>query len=161
MRTLLKIMTIVIDVAAKVLLCMAVLPIMTGLFGIQTYCVQSGSMEPVLKTGSIIFTKKPDTIVPGDIVTFQKCDMTVTHRVLCEENGIYITKGDANKRKDAGIVLKSQMKGKVMKLPGDRYCVPYAGYLQAAAIEWKWGILTLLVAHEAIKQKKEVAIYDK
>lgn len=159
MRTLLK---IVEDGAAAVmilLLCMSMLPLIMELFGIHIYCVQSGSMEPVLKTGSIIFLGKSDTIVPGDIVTFQKWDTAVTHRVIREENGNYITKGDANIREDNGTVSKSQMKGKVIKLPGGRYCIPYIGYLQAAVAEWKWVMLGLLLIHRIIKRKKEVKVY--
>lgn len=161
---MLKLSEMVVDgvaSVAKVLLCILILPLATELIGIHTYCVQSGSMEPVLKTGSIIFTDETKSIEAGDIVTFRKWDVLVTHRVLCEKNGSYITKGDSNVRRDEGTVSKNQIIGKVCKFPWGGYCIPYIGYLQAAATDWKWGIFGVLLFQIIIKRKKEVNVYAK
>lgn len=161
MRKLLQVMSDGAAAAAKLLLCIAILPTASWIFGLHAYCIQSGSMEPVLRTGSIIFTEKAEEIIPGDIVMFRKAGAQVTHRVLGQENGNYITKGDANPGRDVGTVSGNQMLGKVRKLPGDRYCIPYIGYLQAAVQEWKWRILGFLMLHTFMKEKKEVKIYDR
>ena len=48
--------------------------------------VLSGSMEPALKTGGIIFTDTKKTMPGiGDIITYRMDDMLVTHRVTDKE----------------------------------------------------------------------------
>lgn len=94
-----------------------------GIFiGFRPYVVVSGSMEPTLPTGSIIFVslleKKAE---PGDILTFRRGKTVVTHRVAEQKDGIYITRGDANKEKDPGIVKQEDVIGVVSM------CVPWAG----------------------------------
>nr|WP_317365196.1 signal peptidase I [uncultured Blautia sp.] len=77
--------------------------------------VLSGSMEPALKTGGIVISdtkkRKPDT---GDIITYQIGDMNITHRVIGKRNYRYITKGDANDRKDPVMVKPEQITGTVV-----------------------------------------------
>lgn len=68
--------------------------------GISVDSIMSGSMEPVLRTGGIVFTdtkeRRPEI---GDIVTYQVGETRVTHRVIRKEHKGYVTKGDANNRK--------------------------------------------------------------
>ena len=65
--------------------------------GISVDIVMSGSMEPTLKTGGIVFTdtKRTEPSV-GDIVTFRNAQGKVSHRVVAKQKQSYITKGDAN-----------------------------------------------------------------
>ena len=128
------------------------------MFGFHTYCIQSGSMEPVLKTGSLIFTMHPKNKKVGDIITFQKWDVPVTHRVVDIQNGMYVTKGDANIKEDRGGIWEKELLGKVMKLPGDRYCIPYMGYIHTLIFRWKWGIVGIVVSYMLLRKndrKKE------
>ncbi len=78
-----------------------------NVLGYSSFRVLSGSMEPTLRTDSMILVKKvdPSEIRPDDIISFYSSDPALggavnTHRVLSVEkqNGIYIfqTKGDAN-----------------------------------------------------------------
>ena len=86
--------------------------------------VLSGSMEPALKTGGIVISdtkkRKPDT---GDIITYQLGDMSITHRVIGKRNCRYITKGDANDRKDPVMVKPEQITGTVVA------DIPFLGYV--------------------------------
>lgn len=86
--------------------------------------VLSGSMEPALKTGGIVISdtkkRKPDT---GDIITYQIGDMNITHRVIGKRNYRYITKGDANDRKDPVMVKPEQITGTVV------LDIPFLGYV--------------------------------
>ena len=74
------------------------------LFGYQTYDVVSGSMEPEIPVGSMIFVKEivPEDVVEGDIIAFYSNSNVVCHRVTY--NNIYErklnTKGDANPDED-------------------------------------------------------------
>ena len=92
--------------------------------------VQSGSMEPKIKTGSIVVIKPDDSYGVGDIITFGKDtrrDVPTTHRIVSDkvESGVFVytTKGDANEDTDPHEVRKSEVIGKVV------FSVPYVGYL--------------------------------
>ena len=75
-----------------------------ALLGYETYNVTSGSMEPTLPVGSVIYVKpvEPETVQEGDIIAFYVDAVVVTHRVV--ENrfveGEFVTKGDANEMED-------------------------------------------------------------
>ena len=83
--------------------------------GISVDSIMSGSMEPVLRTGGIVFTdtkeRRPEI---GDIVTYQVGETRVTHRVIRKEHKGYVTKGDANNREDPTVVTADQIIGKVI-----------------------------------------------
>ena len=114
--------------------------------GISVDSIMSGSMEPVLRTGGIVFTdtkeRRPEI---GDIVTYQVGENRVTHRVIRKEKEKYITKGDANNREDALPVSESQIRGTVV------FALPWLGYL-AALLKQKtvFMILALMMVQEII-----------
>lgn len=102
----------------------ALILLLPGLFRVRPYIVYSGSMEPVIRTGAVAFSKE-ESFSPkkGDIITFHNGDTVVTHRVVRKENDIYITKGDANKTEDPVPVKESQIIGRVV------FSLPYLGYV--------------------------------
>ena len=87
------------------------------LMGYEIYEVVSGSMEPEIPVGSVIYVKaaEPDMVETGDIIAFQKDGSVITHRV--EENryveGEFVTKGDANREEDMEPVPYESLIGKV------------------------------------------------
>ena len=89
------------------------------LMGYQIFHVESGSMEPALPVGSVIYVKQvsPEEVAEGDIITFRREDATVTHRVV--ENrlveGEFITKGDANEEADLQPVPYESLIGRVTR----------------------------------------------
>lgn len=97
--------------------------------------VQSGSMEPSIKTGSVVVVKPTEDYKAGDVITFsgKEKNKTTTHRIVDMEvvSGKinYITKGDANNTEDTSKTSKEKVIGKVLTT------VPYAGYILAAAKE--------------------------
>ena len=102
----------IFNAALFLMLIVAMVLLLPGLFGIRPYVVYSGSMEPKIPTGAVVFTKEgaysPET---GDIITFHNEDTVVTHRVVKKEEGTFITKGDANNAEDAEPVLPQQVQG--------------------------------------------------
>lgn len=92
------------------------------LWGWEPLIVMSGSMEPTIPTGSVLFTntgrREPTT---DDIITYhlesgeEKAAKLVTHRVVRLENRsegiVYITKGDANQQEDFVPVRENQITG--------------------------------------------------
>ncbi len=66
--------------------------------------VISGSMEPELPVGALIWLHSEDSYHPGEIVLYEDEDGgLVTHRLVSVENGIAVTKGDANNTEDKPI----------------------------------------------------------
>jgi signal peptidase len=96
--------------------------------------VLSGSMEPAIKTGSIVVVKPADDYKISDIITFgqeSKTETPTTHRIfdirVDQGRPIYITKGDANNSPDSKEILSKEIIGKVL------FSIPYVGYAVAAA----------------------------
>lgn len=96
---------------------------------LKPYIVQSGSMEPVIPIGSVIFTLQSDLYQPGDIITFfanGDPKTVVTHRlnfkIFQENHTKYITSGDANEDFDKWELRHEHIVGKVIAI------IPYAGY---------------------------------
>ena len=90
-------------------------------FGFQMYTVISGSMEPAIPTGSLVYVRyeEPDN-ADGSIIT---------HRVVSNSPamGQFITKGDANKEKDMNPIPYNNYIGKV------KLSVPVVGGIAQAA----------------------------
>ena len=90
--------------------------------GYQLYTVVSGSMEPAVPTGSLVYIKyvEPGDIETGDIIAFYGSDAQgsiITHRVVSNSNamGEFITKGDANAENDMNPVTYEQYVGKMVR----------------------------------------------
>ena len=110
-----------------VLLVLCCLPLtVPRVFGYQIYTVVSGSMEPEIPVGSLLYIQKeePEGIEAGEVIAFYgaaESGAIITHRVV--ENrvvmGELITKGDANEREDVRPVAYGNVIGKVvLSLPG-------------------------------------------
>ena len=98
-------------------------------FGITPYIVLSGSMEPLIQTGSVAFIDH-NRVLPavGDIITYETGDLSspvlVTHRVVKKNSdGSLIMKGDANEAPDISAVTHDQIIGTYVA------SIPKAGYL--------------------------------
>lgn len=90
--------------------------------GYQLYTVVSGSMEPAVPTGSLVYIKyvEPKEIVEGDVIAFYGSDADgsiITHRVVSNSSamGEFITKGDANEENDMNPVTYNQYMGKMVR----------------------------------------------
>lgn len=93
--------------------------------GYIPYTVVSGSMEPAISTGSLVYVRyvEPETILADEVIAYyggRDQDAVVTHRVV--ENQIsrreFITKGDANAENDMLPVSYHYLLGRVeAKIP--------------------------------------------
>ena len=105
-----------------IVLILACLPLtLPKAFGYQMYTVISGSMEPVLPVGSLVYVKyqEPESIEKKDIIAFygsNDSSSIITHRVVYNKklSGEFVTKGDANKEKDMNPISYNQYMGKVV-----------------------------------------------
>ena len=92
-----------------------------SLFGFRSFTVVTGSMEPNIHVGSVVITKTLNDYEFGEIITFKRKNLTVTHRLTGIKNGNYVTKGDKNKKPDAEFVKKTDVIGQVLIV------IPYFG----------------------------------
>jgi len=148
--------------AIAFILIISLLPI-PGNFKFLT--VLSGSMEPVIKTGSIILVKPISDYKVNDIITFESRGENVTHRIYEEKTmdntESYITKGDANNASDMREVKKENIIGKVF------VSIPYLGYgvnfIQEAMrkpfifFSFVFGLLALVVIQQVKGIRNEIA----
>lgn len=112
----------------------------------RTYTVVSGSMEPTIKTGSIVLTTPvdPTTIMAGDIVAFtspSNSKDTILHRIVDIKSTSplrFQTKGDNNNTADAWDLMDVGILGKHV------FAIPYIGHI-AAFIRTPIGFGVLIV----------------
>jgi signal peptidase len=128
----------------------------------KLFTVQSGSMEPALHTGSLIYVRSQTLYEIGDIVTrkTEAKEITVTHRIVerkTQSNGVAMirTKGDANNDIDGGSFPSSNIIGKVQwSVPVIGFAVNFSrtshGFIFLIIIP-----VTLLISEEFRKVKKE------
>lgn len=99
-------------------------------FGIMPYIVQSGSMEPMIPTGSVAYINQRDRdVAVNDIITYRlgeeasigtgqggyaqsEAGTLVTHRVVrIDDDGNLVTKGDNNEVEDMSPISTTQVVG--------------------------------------------------
>lgn len=149
-----------------VFLIAAVLPLtLPRLFGLELYRVTTGSMEPEIPVGSVIYVKEcsPQTLQAGDVITFvlgTDSNMVETHRVISldRENQWIVTKGDANQSVDQTKVLFDNVKGRVLfHLPGLGFLseVIHAPQGVAACVALFASVLIMWLAADRLKPKEK------
>lgn len=136
--------------------------------GLKFYVVQSGSMEPTIKTGSLIVGQASQNYQQDDVVTFIRDAQSdpknprslVTHRIVeatvsASGETFYTTRGDANNANDLRRISKNLVLGKVV------LTLPFLGYPVAFAKTQNGFILlivipaTIIVYSELMNIKKE------
>jgi len=111
-----------------VLLILAGLLVVPPLIGYQSLAVLSGSMEPNIGVGAIVYAKEVDgaELEVGDVITYRLGgDTLVTHRIveIDADNKQVITQGDANDVVDGSPVTYDRIVGRV------DFHVPMLGYV--------------------------------
>lgn len=101
-------------------------------FGYEIYTVISGSMEPAIPVGSLVYVQPgaPEDAETDDVIAFHSSMDTgaiITHRVIKNDivTGQIHTKGDANEKEDLYPVGYDYYMGKVV------YSVPVLGRVLA------------------------------
>ena len=116
----------VLGTTLVVLVLALVLPLaLPRLLGYEAYDIVSGSMEPAIPMGSVIYVSdvEPKDVQVDDVIAFIDGESVVAHRVLINRTslGEFVTKGDANNAEDPDPVPYSGLLGVVV------FTVPMAG----------------------------------
>lgn len=144
-----KIMSVGLTGLLVVLAVVLVVPMLPIPGNFQIKVVQSGSMEPTIKTGSVVLIKPLNNYKVGDVITFEGNfkdakgkKIPTTHRITEAKVDVgavsYQTKGDANDSVDSNLIASSKVIGKVL------VSVPYAGYA-VAGVQTGYGLLAIVV----------------
>lgn len=124
-----------------ILLLIALVMFVPNILGYKSFAVISGSMEPNIHVGSIVYAKEADfnDLKVDDIISYQlSSDTMVTHRIVSIDNEkqTVVTKGDANDVEDSASVSKENIIGKVA------FSIPLLGYI-SLNVKTPLGILVI------------------
>jgi signal peptidase I len=131
-------------------------------FGAKPLTVLSGSMEPTLRTGDVVVSKRvsPTDVRPGDIVTFhdpERGGALVTHRVRAMRvhgrKVDFVTRGDANNASERWTVAADGELGRTV------YRVPMVGRLFMLGRSHGVAFILLAIALAALVILEVVAIW--
>ena len=136
---------------AVIILC---IPVTVPRFlGYQSYNIVSGSMEPEIPVGSLVYVKSamPEEVAVGDVIAYSSgaSESVITHRVTGNNADLreFTTKGDANDREDLAPVGYERLIGKVeIHIAGlGRVCALFA------SASGKMSLLALVVLAVALR----------
>ena len=137
-----KICNFLSTVVLLLLAAVAAVIVLPMVMGFKEMAVLTGSMEPTIPVGSIVYVKTlddPSQLQPGDICTYTLSDgeTMVTHRVVSvdPDSQTLVTKGDANDTDDGDINF-AQVFGRT------QFHLPYLGYIAINA-KTPVGIMTV------------------
>ena len=108
-----------------ILLIIYLLIFVPSVFGHKPLVIISGSMEPVLKIGGILYYEKINInkFDEGDILVYTTKDHIISHRIINITDNGFVTKGDTNNTVDGELVNPKQVLGK-----GTDWSIPFIGY---------------------------------
>lgn len=137
--TVKKVWNIITSILVIIVVIAAVLLVGVRVIGLQPYSVLTGSMEPELPVGSLVYVKacEPKDVKVGDTITFvlnEDLDVA-THKVdsIDTENKVFYTYGIANKDANGNYIMDggthfNNLIGKPV------FSIPYLGYVSAWVI---------------------------
>lgn len=167
-----RILKVGIDVMIAAVVLFGLFLAFPSIAGIQAYAVTSGSMEPAIHTGDMVYVRRQrfEQIMEGDILTFTINDgkMIVTHRVL-EKSDLdqsFLTQGDANGQPDGKRVGYEDVLGTVWAV------IPWMGYAAAvlgniwgklllmAFMGWLFAMEAIVIDFRRIKKREELTVIE-
>lgn len=148
-----------------VLIIIYLLVFIPSFFGHKPLVVISGSMQPILKVGGILYYQEQDldNFKKGDILVYQLNNHTISHRIEEITETGFITKGDANTSVDFSEVNYDQVLGK-----GTNWSIPFIGYYADFIYNHKYilfisvGVIIVDLCNDYYKKhKKDGEEYEK
>lgn len=141
-----------------ILLIIYLLIFVPSLWGQKPLVVISGSMEPTLKVGGILYYEKIDIneLDEGDILVYQTKEHIISHRIVDITESGFITKGDINNSVDNYLVSDEQVLGK-----GTDWSIPFIGYYADYIYSHKYllyislGVIIVDLCNDMYKEHKK------
>lgn len=141
-----------------ILLIIYLLIFVPSLWGQKPLVVISGSMEPTLKVGGVLYYEKINIneLDEGDILVYQANEHIISHRIVDIIEDDFITKGDKNNSIDNYLVSSNQVLGK-----GTNWSIPFIGYYADYIYGHKYllyislGIIIVDLCNDVYKEHKK------
>lgn len=132
-------------------------------FGYTPLIENTGSMEPVMERGDLLFVKGEDDLKEQDIIAWNNTEGGITtHRIVkVRKDGTYTTKGDRNNIEDLAAVRQEQVIGVYTgKLAKAGYLLMYLqepqGLLTIVLLILFMGVTALwMIEHSEHEKRKE------
>ena len=113
----------ILILASVILTCVPI--VVPRMIGYDVYNIISGSMEPSIPVGSLIYVEAavPADIQEGEVIAYHGRGSTIAHRVVQNRlvEGEFVTKGDANPEEDLNAIPYTSLVGRV------KYHIPWIG----------------------------------
>ncbi len=127
---------------------------------VQARVIISGSMEPTIRTGSMVIVIPQDEYQEGDIISFIDPDIgRNVHRIVGEvsSDGVtyFVTKGDAARMADRTPVPLDKVEGKIVLI------FPYLGYLTYLGFFLALIPISMIVLHFIRRKRSRPAIDER
>jgi len=148
----------------KEVLSWSFLAVVLAIFGLQllgsgrlapswkSFVIQSGSMEPSIRVGDVVFVQAEPEYGKSDVITFTSQEgRVVTHRILESGQEGYTTQGDANQTVDVDTVPQKSIIGKV------QFVVPKLGYVFSFS-KTPAGIIALIIIPATLLVADELGV---
>lgn len=112
------------------------------LWGKKPLIIISGSMEPILKVGGILYYEKINLndFKKDDILVYRLNEHIVSHRIVNINEYGFETKGDNNNSNDSYIVDKNNVIGR-----GNNWSIPYIGYYADFIYNHKYLLIVMII----------------
>lgn len=135
-RGLKRFIALLSSLALVLVMALAVVSFVPRVFGYMSFAVLSGSMEPELPVGSMVFVRQiePADIAVGDNATFYRSDgAVVTHQVYQIDPVAQMigTQGIANINADGSIMHDAEQTPFSSVIGTVSFCDPYLGFVNA------------------------------
>lgn len=158
--------------ALAVLILVAVVGALAAIYLLDdydAYVVRSDSMQPAINSGDMVVAGVPGSfltgdIAPGEIITFERNENLITHRIVSIEGDTIYTKGDGQEEGDPWTVSRFfDVKGSYI------FHVPYLGLVSnfiKTRPGWLLGVilpavcLLGLIIKDIFKEAKRGFIYS-
>lgn len=128
-----------------------------SLLGYSALTVTSSSMEPAFSEGDVILLQEKENYERGDALAFYSPERTeiVTHRIVGQNSGGFITRGDANTTEDTTLLTMENIIGAVwVSLPMAGVLLDFLTWPLSAPIILLLGILLIGLPGLAFRNRK-------
>lgn len=151
-----KVFRIIYNFFAIVIVLFFLFTSVVAVSGAKVYSVATGSMEPEIPNGSVVFIRPRAEYQVGDVITaFLEGEQTYTHRIVRIDGEQIFTKGDANISVDPTPTRQSRIVGKVV------FHLPLLGFLSqkisvpALIIAFAVVLVVLIAVRFIVAQKQK------
>lgn len=127
------------------------------LLGYTAIPAASSSMEPAFSKGDVLVVREKESYVLGDALAFYNPEKTdiVTHRIVGQNSGGFITRGDANTAEDTTLLAAENIIGEIwISLPAAGILLDFLSWPLAFPVILLFGILLVALPGLLVRKSR-------